>query len=263
MDPYRVLGVDKSATDKDISKAFRSKARLLHPDKQPPGTSKEALDKATKCFQELVKAYELISNSAARSKFEASGSGSSPSAPAPQTDPYVRTTEGGGPRPKSKSRSKRPQPQKDPSAEPAGHQGYRTANEEEEKRQQEEFDLRERLGSHWVKPQPPGSGNVSAAAWKGWTQSHQSGASTDSESDASSVLSFDIGISLDGLDLSNLEPATLEEDRGEVWNLGQQHQNQPRPSAGPQKRPSGAQAPGNKTSQLTNQSRCMPHCSLQ
>ena len=32
-DYYKILAVPKSATDKQIKKAFREKARLLHPDK--------------------------------------------------------------------------------------------------------------------------------------------------------------------------------------------------------------------------------------
>jgi len=60
--PYGVLGVQKDATEKDITKAFRAKARKTHPDKQPPGASDAEKQRACKAFQELVAAYEVLND---------------------------------------------------------------------------------------------------------------------------------------------------------------------------------------------------------
>ncbi|WP_407717618.1 J domain-containing protein, partial [Floccifex porci] len=34
-DPYRVLGIDKNATEEEIKKAYRKKAKECHPDLHP------------------------------------------------------------------------------------------------------------------------------------------------------------------------------------------------------------------------------------
>lgn len=54
----KILGLDSSASKKDIKKAFRSKAKTLHPDKNPSSKAQEE-------FIELCEAYEaLISDNA-------------------------------------------------------------------------------------------------------------------------------------------------------------------------------------------------------
>ncbi|KAJ8323757.1 hypothetical protein BDV3_001773 [Batrachochytrium dendrobatidis] len=53
-DYYSILGVSRSASKKEIKKAYRSLSKKYHPDKNPG--NKEAEDK----FVELAKAYEII-----------------------------------------------------------------------------------------------------------------------------------------------------------------------------------------------------------
>ena len=63
-DPYRVLGVDRDATDEDVRRAFRRLAKELHPDINPNDT--DAADR----FKKVTQAYEILGDSAKRSKFD-------------------------------------------------------------------------------------------------------------------------------------------------------------------------------------------------
>ena len=54
VDYYRVLKVDKSATDDDLKKAYRKLAMKWHPDKNP-NNKKEAEAK----FKQISEAYEV------------------------------------------------------------------------------------------------------------------------------------------------------------------------------------------------------------
>ncbi|UKB80853.1 DnaJ C-terminal domain-containing protein [Chryseobacterium sp. MEBOG07] len=67
IDYYKTLGVDKSATQDDIKKAYRKLARKLHPDLNPD--DKEAEKK----FKELNEANEVLSNSENRAKYDKYG----------------------------------------------------------------------------------------------------------------------------------------------------------------------------------------------
>src|SRR5262245_20552445 len=67
-DPYDVLGVSKTASADEITKAYRKLAQKLHPDKNPG--DKEAEEK----FKEVQNAYDILSDPAKRTNFDRFGS---------------------------------------------------------------------------------------------------------------------------------------------------------------------------------------------
>lgn len=67
IDYYNVLGLSKSATDKDIKNAYRKLARKYHPDLNP--SDKEAEKK----FKEINEANEVLSDAANRKKYDQYG----------------------------------------------------------------------------------------------------------------------------------------------------------------------------------------------
>ena len=66
-DYYKVLGVDKKATEKDIKSAFRRLAQLYHPDKNPGDARAE--DK----FKEINEAYEVLGDAQKRARYDQLG----------------------------------------------------------------------------------------------------------------------------------------------------------------------------------------------
>jgi molecular chaperone DnaJ len=66
-DYYEILGVSKGAAEGDIKKAYRQMALKYHPDKNPG--NKEAEDK----FKEAAEAYEVLSNSDKRQRYDQFG----------------------------------------------------------------------------------------------------------------------------------------------------------------------------------------------
>ncbi|PJJ84606.1 DnaJ C-terminal domain-containing protein [Mucilaginibacter auburnensis] len=67
IDYYKVLGLDKSASDKDIKNAYRKLARKYHPDLNPND------EEANKKFQQLNEANEVLSDPEKRKKYDKYG----------------------------------------------------------------------------------------------------------------------------------------------------------------------------------------------
>jgi len=67
IDYYKILGVDKSASESDIKKAYRKLARKYHPDLNPKDTT------AKQKFQEINEANEVLSDPDKRKKYDQYG----------------------------------------------------------------------------------------------------------------------------------------------------------------------------------------------
>ncbi len=64
-DLYNLLGVDTSATQADIAKAYKKRAAAAHPDNQETGSAES--------FQAVRKAYDVLSDESRRSVYDAIG----------------------------------------------------------------------------------------------------------------------------------------------------------------------------------------------
>jgi curved DNA-binding protein len=67
IDYYKILGIDKNASEEDIKKAYRKLARKLHPDLNP--NDKDAHQK----FQQVNEANEVLSDPEKRKKYDTYG----------------------------------------------------------------------------------------------------------------------------------------------------------------------------------------------
>lgn len=96
-DYYKVLGVERNASEDDIRKAYRKLAMQYHPDRNP--NDKQAEDR----FKEINEAYQVLSDPQKRSHYDRLGSDYSSwqrrGAPGDfNWDEYVRNTPSGGTR---------------------------------------------------------------------------------------------------------------------------------------------------------------------
>ena len=66
---YKILGINRKASDKEIKKAFREKARHLHPDKNKSPNAEAQ-------FREVAEAYEILSDPQKRKNYDMGGSSS-------------------------------------------------------------------------------------------------------------------------------------------------------------------------------------------
>jgi curved DNA-binding protein len=67
IDYYKILGIDKNASDADVKKAYRKLARKLHPDLNPNDPS------AKQKFQQINEANEVLSDPTKRAKYDKYG----------------------------------------------------------------------------------------------------------------------------------------------------------------------------------------------
>jgi curved DNA-binding protein len=67
IDYYKILGIDKGATEKDIKAAYRKLARKFHPDLNPNDAE------ANKKFQQINEANEVLSDPEKRKKYDKYG----------------------------------------------------------------------------------------------------------------------------------------------------------------------------------------------
>src|SRR3989338_10259037 len=63
-DYYKILGIDRNASDDDIKKAYRKLAHQYHPDKASGDSEK---------FKEINEAYQILSNKEKRAQFDRFG----------------------------------------------------------------------------------------------------------------------------------------------------------------------------------------------
>ncbi|MEK7817130.1 MAG: DnaJ domain-containing protein, partial [Actinomycetota bacterium] len=64
-DLYKILGVEKNATQAEIKKAYRKLARKYHPDANPDNKQAEAR------FKEISQAYDVLSDPEKRQQYDA------------------------------------------------------------------------------------------------------------------------------------------------------------------------------------------------
>jgi DnaJ family protein C protein 9 len=70
IDPYEVLGLDRTASPDEVKSAYRKTALKTHPDKAPEDKKTEAKEE----FQQVAFAYAVLSDPARRKRYDETGS---------------------------------------------------------------------------------------------------------------------------------------------------------------------------------------------
>eukprot|EP00913_Durusdinium_trenchii_P020243 g19017.t1 len=233
-DYYKLLGVDPASSAKDIGKAFRQLARKVHPDKLPQGSSEAEQLRAKQRFQQVAKAWEVLGDPEKRAHYDAER------AAAQEVPQRPRPARGqpGAPERRFREELRR-----------AKQQEKKKEREAEESRKERERDKTGGLGGHWVPPSshfepkgPERSGGLHH--WSGWSAARNE----DVHSDTSSVLSFDLRVDLNDLDLRFAEKISADDELDEVWEM--RKVKTPTPETGPkeERRTRCNQYPVNKSS---------------
>lgn len=212
-DYYAIIGVPREAQTKEISKEFRKKARLLHPDKQPATASVAQKEKATQAFQQLAAAYEVLSDPSKRAEYDER---TGPKRPQTQWRPRAEPTHeashasaGGG-----STFGRRQQEEEEEDEEPEETPEQRGKRLYAEQKKAEEG---RGLGAHWVKPK---AWSQPTEKWGGWEKSNFR--DDDEGSEDSSVLSFEIRINVNDINVEGFESVDAhnwDDGQDEVWTF--------------------------------------------
>lgn len=71
-DPYKILGVPRTASAKEIRTAYKNLAKVMHPDKHPHATDSERAAYEQQ-FKDIEAAYRILSDPAKRAYYDQTG----------------------------------------------------------------------------------------------------------------------------------------------------------------------------------------------